>query len=350
MDPETRATLAQLAPGTALREGLERILRGRTGGLIVLGNDPAIEDMSGGGFRMDVEFTSAGLRELAKMDGAVIVDRQVTRILRAAVQLSPDPSIQTQETGTRHRTAERVARQTGLPVIAVSKSMFTIALYFRDEHRLLEDSTVLVGRANQALATLERYKQRLDEVNSTLSALEVEDLVTLRDVASVVQRLEMVLRMSDEISELVVLLGTDGRLLDLQLQEVISGVAVDRELLLADYLPDPTAGPGTIERLHTASDAAMVDLAALADLLGYPEAESLDEPLRPRGYRLLGRVPRLPDSIVERLIDHFGSLQRLLGASIGDLQSVEGVGAARARNIRDALSRLAESSILDRYQ
>ena len=346
-----RAALAQVAPGTDLREGLERILRGRTGGLIVLGHDEVVERISGGGFGMDVEFTSTGLRELAKMDGAVILDRNATRIVRAAVQLLPDPTIATQETGTRHRTAERVAVQTGFPVISVSKSMETIALYFEGQRKVLEESTVILGKANQALATLERYRQRLDEVGATLSALEVEDLVTVRDVLLVTQRLEMVRRMTSEIDEYVVELGADGRLLDLQLQEVVTGVGSDQVLLLRDYLPDSDGYEATITVLDEAEDAALVDLLQLGQLMALAsDIEGLDRPLSPRGYRLLGRVPRLPEPVVQRLIEHFGSLQKLLAASIDDLQSVDGVGEARARSVRDALSRLAESSILDRYQ
>jgi len=346
-----RTALSQVAPGTDLREGLERILRGRTGGLIVLGNNDVVEQISGGGFRMDVEFSSTGLRELAKMDGAVILDRNATRILRAAVQLLPDAGIPTQETGTRHRTAERVAVQTGFPVISVSKSMETIALYYDGQRKVLEDSTAILGKANQALATLERYRQRLDEVGSTLSALEVEDLVTVRDVLLVTQRLEMVRRMSSEIDEFVVELGVDGRLLDLQLQEVVSGVGTDQVLLLRDYLLDADAYQNTIKALDQAEDTALVDLLQLGQLMDLAgDTEALDQPLSPRGYRLLGRVPRLPDAVVERLIEQFGSLQKLLAASIDDLQSVDGVGETRARSVRDALSRLAESSILDRYQ
>ena len=267
------------------------------------------------------------------------------------MQLLPDPTIPTIETGTRHRTAERVAVQAGVPVISVSKSMHTIALYFDGQRKVLEDSTAILGKANQALATLERYRQRLDEVGSTLSALEVEDLVTVRDVLAVTQRLEMVRRMSAEIDEYVVELGVEGRLLDLQLQEVVSGVGTDQVLLLRDYLPDADQFARTIALLDEVDDAALVDLAQLATQMGLvSDIDDLDRPMSPRGYRLLGRVPRLPETVVERLIDHFGSLQKLLAASIDDLQSVEGVGEARARGVRDALSRLAESSILDRYQ
>ena len=236
-DELLRATLAAVARGTELRDGLERILRGRTGALIVLGHDKLVEQISTGGFPLDVEFSATRLRELAKMDGAIVVDREVSRILRAAAQLLPDSSIETSESGTRHRTAERVAKQTGYPVVSVSQSMRIVALYVGGQRHVLEDSDTILGRANQALATLERYRARLDEVSGTLSALEIEDLVTVRDAVAVVQRLEMVRRISDEISRYVVELGTDGRLLALQLDELMAGVDADRTLVIRDYLP-----------------------------------------------------------------------------------------------------------------
>src|SRR5688572_31147057 len=232
-----RATLASIAPGTPLRDGLERILRGRTGALIVLGQDRTVESIATGGFDLDVPFTATGLRELAKMDGAIILDRDITRILKSAVHLMPDQNIPSDETGTRHRTADRVARQTGFPVISVSQSMQIIAVYVGATRHVLEDSGQILSRANQALATLERYKLRLDEVSSTLSALEIEDLVTARDVAVVAQRLEMVTRIAREIEDYVLELGTDGRLLSLQLEELVTGVDTERELVIRDYLP-----------------------------------------------------------------------------------------------------------------
>ena len=248
-----RATLAAIAPGTALRDGLERILRGRTGALIVLGNDKTVDSIATGGFTLDVPFTATGLRELAKMDGAIIVDKDITRIHRAAVHLMPDHTIPSEETGTRHRTADRVARQTGFPVISVSQSMQIIAAYVGDIRHVLEDSGQILSRANQALATLERYKMRLDEVSSTLSALEIEDLVTVRDVAVVAQRLEMVTRIAREIDDYVLELGTDGRLLSLQLEELITGVDAERELVVRDYLPTGSAARPAPSRASTTS-------------------------------------------------------------------------------------------------
>ncbi len=348
-----RSTLAAVAPGTELRDGLERILRGRTGALIVLGFDDVVESICSGGFALDVEFSATRLRALAKMDGAVVVDRAARRIVRAAVQLLPDPTIETTESGTRHRTAERVAKQTGFPVVSVSQSMRIIALYVGGSRHVLEGSDVIQSRANQALATLERYKARLDEVSGTLSALEIEDLVTVRDVAAVVQRLEMVRRISEEIAGYVVELGVDGRLMALQLDELVGGVGSDRELVVRDYVDGGRAGDGLadVQAALAALDATeLLDLAHIARVLGLaPVDDSLDGAVGPRGYRLLSKVPRLPATIVDRLVGHFGSLQKLLAAGVDELMAVDGVGEQRARAVREGLSRLAESSILERY-
>ncbi len=347
-----RHTLAAVAPGTELRDGLERILRGRTGALVVLGHDKVVDAIATGGFPLDVEFSATRLRELAKMDGAVVVDRDVTRIVRAATQLLPDPTIETSESGTRHRTAERVAKQTGFPVVSVSQSMRIVALYVGSRRVVLEDSSQILSRANQALQTLERYKARLDEVTGTLSALEIEDLVTVRDVASVLQRLEMVRRIKDEISDYVLQLGVDGRLLTLQLEELTGGLSDDLDWVVRDYVVEArglTPAQATAG-LTTLGSTELLDLSAVAKAVGFlVVGDSLDASVSPLGYRLLSKVPRLPGAIVDRLVDHFGSLQKLLAAGIDDLMSVDGVGDGRARLVREGLSRLAETSILERY-
>ena len=271
-----RATLAAVAPGTAMHDGLERILRGRTGALLVLGHDRTVEAMSTGGFTLDVPFTATGLRELAKMDGAIVLDRDASRIHRAAVHLMPDPGIPSKETGTRHRTADRVARQTGLSVISVSQSMQIIAVYVGHIRYVLEDSAQILSRANQALATLERYKTRLDEVSSTLSALEIEDLVTVRDVAVVAQRLEMVTRIAREIEGYVLELGTDGRLLSLQLEELVTGVESERRSSCAttSRRRRRRTTEEVLDNLALLSQTELVDVAAVAAALGLPAARA----------------------------------------------------------------------------
>jgi diadenylate cyclase len=352
-DDSLRGVLATVAPGTWLRDGLERILRGNTGALIVIGWDRMVETLCTGGFPLDVEFSATRLRELCKMDGAVVLTSDGDRIVRAATHLMPDPAIPTEESGTRHRTAQRVALQTNFPVISVSQSMRIISLYLGERRYVLESVGELLGRANQAIATLERYKSRLDEVSNALSALEIEDLVTVRDAAIVSQRLEMVRRIADEVTGQVVELGSDGRLLALQLEELMAGVDADRELIARDYVPTGRRGRDpqqVLVELAELSATDLLDLTLVARAMGLPGTpEGLDSAASPRGHRLLARVPRLPGGVLERVVEHFGGLQKLLAASAEDLQVVDGIGESRARAVREAISRLAEVSIIDRY-
>ena len=319
----------------------------------MLGHDKNVEGILTGGFTLDVPFTATGLRELAKMDGAIVVDRDIARIYRANVHLMPDHTIPSEETGTRHRTADRVAKQTGAPGdLGVPVDADHRRLRRRDPLRARGLRARSWPRANQALATLERYKVRLDEVSSTLSALEIEDLVTVRDVAVVAQRLEMVSRIAREIDDYVNELGTDGRLLSLQLEELVTGVEAERGLVVRDYQPRVVvrrSPPRSWPSSRRSPPPTWSTSAAVAKALGLGTGEHLDGAVTPRGYRLLAKVPRLPPSVVDRLVEHFETLQKLLSASVEDLQVVEGVGELRARSVREGLSRLAESSILERY-
>lgn len=352
---DTRETIARLAPGTALRDGLERILRGRTGALIVLGYDDQVEELCDGGFELDVDFVPTRLRELSKMDGAVVLSTDGTRILRANVQLVPDHRIPTVESGTRHRAAERTAIQTGYPVVSVSQSMSIVSVYVGGIRHVINASETILSRANQAVATLERYKSRLDEVTRQLSVVEIEDFVTLRDALTVVQRLEMVRRVSVEIEQDVLELGTDGRQLALQLEELVGDNDAVRQLMVRDYLAgsepaSATAVESTLAALDKLTDVDLLDLTTLARAFGYPGTiEALDAPMSPRGYRVLTRVPRLQFTQIHRLVCSFGTLQGLLAATAADLQSVDGIGGLWARHIREGLSRLAEASINGPY-
>ncbi|MHA7282625.1 DNA integrity scanning diadenylate cyclase DisA [Arthrobacter sp. TMS2-4] len=348
-----KATLARVAPGTHLRDGLERILRGRTGALIVLGFDRTVDSICSGGFDIGIEFSPTRLRELAKMDGAIVCDKDAGKILRAAVQLVPDHTIETQESGTRHRTAERVAKQTGLPVISVSQSMQIIALYIDGLRHVLEGSEPVLARANQALATLERYRARLDQVTNSLSALEIEAMVTVRDVAVTLQRQEMVRRISEEISQYVLELGVDGRLLSLQVEELTTGLGPGSEMVLRDYMDLGSSTAPVDERVATLqgfSSTDLIDLGTIASVLGFnPSLDSLEAVIQPKGYRLLSGIKAMPPAVANRLVEHFDGLQNLMAANIEDLMAVDGIGEQRARTVREGLSRIAETSLLDRF-
>jgi len=344
--------LAAVAPGRPLREGLDRILQANMGALIVVGDGPDVLAICSGGFLLDAEFSPQRLSELAKMDGAIVLASDASRIARANVHLVPSPNVPTSETGTRHRTAERVARSIDVPIISVSEDMSVIAVYRHDLKHPLEAVPRLVNRANQALQTLERYKNRLDTVSGSLSALEVEDLVTIRDVVTVLQRAEMVRRIAEEIDGYIVELGVDGRLVLLQLEELMGGVEDDRRLVLKDYIQDPRMESldDAMEALSSLTTEDLLDLKTVAAVLGLPdETSELDASVQPRGYRLLSKIPRLPEGVIDRIVGQFATLQKIMRATIDDLDDVEGVGGVRARAIKEGLSRLAETSILDRY-
>jgi diadenylate cyclase len=343
--------LAFVAPGAPLREGLDRILQAEMGALIVVGDGPDVLNICSGGFLLDAAFSPQRLSELAKMDGAIILAPDATRIARANVHLVPNPNVPTSETGTRHRTAERVARSIDVTVVSVSEDQQVIAVYVGDEKHPLQPIPILLNRANQALQTLERYRNRLDDVSANLSALEVEDLVTVRDVVTVLQRTEMVRRIADELASDIVELGTDGRLVRLQLDELMGGVDDERRQVVRDYFHEESSWhlDEAMTALADLGTEDLLDLRTVSSMLHLPGTLDLDASVQPRGYRLLSRIPRLPDSIIEAIVERFGSLQKIMRATIDDLDDVGGVGETRARSIKDGLARLAESSILDRY-
>jgi diadenylate cyclase len=344
--------LASVAPGKPLREGLDRILQSKMGGLVVVGDGPDVLSICSGGFLLDAEFTPQRLYELAKMDGALILAADASRIARANVHLVPNPNVPTAETGTRHRTAERVARSVDVPVVSVSEALSVIAVYRNDRKHPLEPPPRLLNRSNQALQTLERYKNRLDLVSGNLSALEMEDQVTVRDVVTFLQRAEMVRRISEEIDGYILELGVDGRLARLQLEELMGGVEDDRRRVIQDYFQyRPQWRLAQADRaLQELAMENLLLLEEVAAVVHVPTAnQGLEGGVQPRGYRLLHRIPRLPDGVQDALVDRFGNLQKIMRATIDELDDVAGIGTVRARAIKEGLSRLAETSILDRF-
>jgi diadenylate cyclase len=338
--------LAMVAPGTALREGLDRILQAKHGALIVVGDDPGVLSVCSGGFLLDAEYTPQRLSELAKMDGAIILAHDASRIARANVHLVPESSIATTETGTRHRTAERVARSIDVPVIAVSEAMATIAVYRHGLKHTSQSSGWLIDRSSQALATQQRFRMRFDDALTSLSRLEMEDAVSVRDVVAVLQPGEMVCRIAEEIEGHLVELGSDGRLVHLQTEELRAGVSEALMLVLRDY-----AGPRALAQLRQLPSDALMDLDQVVAILGLPSIEGqLLAEMAPRGYRLLHRLPQLSPVLVERLVDRFGTLPEIMSANVMELESVEGIGSATARLIRDGLARMVEASIFERYE
>lgn len=349
---DVMSTLLQMvAPGTPFRDGLENVLRAKTGGLIVAGYSADLMEIVDGGFSIDCEFTPNHLYELAKMDGAIILSEDIRRILYANTQLVPDPTISSIETGIRHRTAERVAKQTGKLVVSISQRRNVITLYQGTLRYALKDIGVILTKANQAIQTLEKYKTVLDQALVNLGASEFEQIVTIHDVCNVVQRIEMVLRIKGEIKRYINELGTEGRLISMQLEELAGNTDYERLLLLKDYAKEPSEERIREIRqgLKRLGPEGILNHDDLARLLGYQGNAAMDEQLSPRGYRLLSKIPRLPSLIVTNLIERFKYLPYIVAANIEALDAVDGIGEARARSIKEGLKRIRDQVFIDRH-
>jgi diadenylate cyclase len=343
--------LQMVAPGTPFRDGLENVLRAKTGALIVVGYSPEVMEVVDGGFSINCDFSPNYLYELAKMDGAIILNEDVKRILYANTQLIPDSSISSIETGIRHRTAERVAKQTGQLVVSISQRRNVITLYQGQLRYALKEMGVILTKANQAIQTLEKYRAVFTQALTNLSALEYEELVTMHEVAYVIQRAEMVLRIKNEINRYVLELGNEGRLISMQKEELVGTAEEEAWLLLKDYAKDD--GDDKIHDIQTSirrlTSEELLDSAALIRLLGYPSLSAIvEEGLSPRGYRVLSKIPRLPSIIVHNLVDRFTALPRIVKASIDELDEVDGIGEVRARAIKEGLKRIREQVFVDR--
>src|SRR6056297_3581345 len=355
IDNKLMDILKVLAPGTIFRDGLENILRAQTGGLIVASDKDEVLELVNDGFKVNTPLSPARIYELAKMDGAIVLDEKAENILFANAQLIPDPTIKSGETGTRHKTAERVAKQTGELVIAISERRSIITIYKGDSKHILEDIRVVLVKANQAIQTLEKYRSVLDQALTNLSALEFEDLVTISDFAVVIQRTSRVLKIKNEIEKFISELGSEGRLIEMQLEELVSDVKEEGILLIKDYISDEweedTSDPEKVlENLTDWSSDEILTLNTISKALGYSgSVNALDETVSPRGYRIMRKIPRLPMPVIENLVEHFENLQEIIRASVDELDDVDGIGEVRAQAIKDGLRRLRDQVLLDRH-
>jgi diadenylate cyclase len=343
--------VARVAPGTELRQGIDDIIRSHEGALIVLGHPDGLSFLYSGGIRLEQPFTSQLLYELAKMDGAIIVNEACTRLAYANVQLMPDPTIPSAETGTRHRTAERVAKQTGALVVSISQQRETVTLFAGQERYQLDPIATVLAKTNQALAALETYRQRLQQALARLTALEFQSAVMLDDVLVVLQRAEMTTRMVEEIERGCVELGSEGRLIRMQLDELSGEVPAEKKAVVGDYhaSDDPADAAAALGRLSALGYQSLLEAEILAELLGYPRVNPLDYVVSPRGYRALAHIPRLPAGVIKRVVGGMQGLDAIVRASQRELEAVEGVGTVRAREIREGLRRLQEHNLVDRY-
>ena len=350
-DEAISEVLRMIAPGTPIRNGLENILKAKTGALIAIGGDnKEVMDLVDGEFRLDVEYTSSRLYELAKMDGAIILSSDFKKILYANAQLIPSSDIPTSETGTRHRTAERTAKQTGALVISISQRRGIITIFKGNSRYVLKDLEAVISKANQALQTVEKYKKVFDSKLNLLNEYEFNDIVTLENVIIAIQRAEMVMRVADEVNRAIDELGEEGRLLEMQLDELIGDLEKEELLIIKDYI-----APGKkrtcekiLDEIKKLGHDDLVKSEKFAKLLGYEDFDNYDEVgVYTRGYRVLNKIPRMPSNIVDNLVKSFKSFQHILAADIPKLDEVDGIGEVRARTIKQSLKRMQEQFVFD---
>jgi diadenylate cyclase len=351
LDPKILAAVGRIAPGTELRAAIDDIIRSSEGALIVIGEPADLAFLLSGGIKLEVPFTPQLLYELAKMDGAILVNTACSKLAYANVQLMPDPTIPSAETGTRHRTAERVAKQTDALVISISQQRETVTVFVGQSRYSLEPIADVLAKTNQALATLETYRARLEQVLTRLTALEFQNAVMLDDVLVTLQRAELTTRMAEEIERACVELGEEGRLIRMQLEELVADVPDEKAALVYDYHAEGGADRTSegLEALAGLPYNQLLEFELLA-VLGYPATiNPLDFSVAPRGYRVLSHIPRLPDGVVKRVVASHEGLEGIVRASQRELEAVEGVGTVRAREIREGLRRLQENNLVDRY-
>lgn len=345
-----REALMMISPGTRLRDAISAILQSRTGALICIGDPKRLAELSEGGVKVDTPCTPQLLYELSKMDGAIILSKDAHHIIYANRFLKPDTSIVSNETGTRHRAAERIARQAKCIAIAVSERRSSVTLYVHKTKHVMDSIPTLLNKASQAIQTLEKYMYALKETLQELSIREFQDMVTIFDVCGAVQRCEMVRRISKEVDPHILELGTEGRLLSLQMHELLMPLE-EAELVVKDYYRDK---PGfefsqVKEKIGELTQAEILNLSSISQALGYgPNPRSIDAYLAPRGYRVLTTTHRLPTQIIENLVERFGSLKEIIRAPKDELDAVEGVGEVLAERVRVSLDLLRNQLVLDR--
>lgn len=354
---EVLELLKKVAPGTILREGLDNILKAKTGALIVVSESEEVMNIADGGFKLDLEFTPASIYELSKMDGAIVVSSDLKKILRANVQLVPDHNIKTSETGTRHRTAERVAKQTNELVICISQRRGIITIFKGEYRYVVKDTETVIIEATQMLETLEKYKRVFDNLLSVLTEHEFDDIVYLELVANAIYRSEMIIKLKNEVEKTIIELGDEGRLINIQLLELIDNVEQEEKQIIQDYMIESKkkgkrSAENVLEEIRKLDRKGLIDSEKIIKILGYESdstTELLDMNVSPRGYRVLNKIPKMPMSIIEKIVDSFGTLQMVCNASVAQLDDVEGIGERRAKIINQTLKRLQEQNILKLY-
>ena len=335
--------LTQLLPGEPLRIGVDLIADKKSGALIVIGSSAKLEKISSGGVDLiNCEYSPEMLSELAKMDGAIIVDELVTKILKANVHLNPSDTLNTSQTGTRHRTAERTAEETSLTVITVSEESSLVKVFTNSDTTELEEPSVILGRVNESLQSVDRMRRRFDDAVTELGELEIENSLSNQQVLEVIQRGELLTRLAKQVRSEALRLGGEAGLVLIQIDSLESGVTSTLNLVLKDHLPAKKYRniAKAIDEISRQSYEELNDINYLGSVLG---KLPLDDLSISKGYRVLARLPNLPENLHDSIIQKFKTLPKLLSASPEKLYEIEGIGRGRAQQLRNYFDTLLKN-------
>jgi len=352
MGKKMEKLFCKITPGTVLREGLDNILDAGTGALIVLDGHDSLDELRDGGFEINCQFTPQRLHELSKMDGAIILDEKSEIIKYANVHMQPDSKYKTNESGTRHRTAQRVAKQTNNLVIAISERRNIITLYKGDSKYKVKKLADAILEGNQAMKTFERYKHVLERALQNITILEFDRMVTLSEVVTVLQRFEMLVRIRAEVKKTIIELGVEGKFLQIQLEELFKGVLKEEEDFIKDYISlekDEISYDSIKEKLMKLGDLELLEGENIAGALGYGRSlATFDIELETRGYRLLNKISRITRKDTEKIISKYGKLSKILELSIEELMDIRGISKFKARSVKKGIERVKITAELER--
>ncbi len=332
--------IEKTAPGTPIRTGLSNIIDAGIGALIIVGYDDEVEKVIDGGFFINCEYSPERLFELAKMDGAIIIDDDCKKILYANVHIQTDRKYKTTESGTRHRTAERAAKQLNRIVIAVSERKNALNVYRGDKKYRLRNSAELNVATAQSIKILESYRSVLDKELANLSMLELDDLVTFFDVATILQRFEMISRIKEEIKFYLTEYGVDGRLMNLQVSELLFGLEEEYSDFVKDYVNVGMDVEDVNNNLSILNDEELLEIENLCSAIGYPKSYStLDNKITSKGYRMLGKISKLTKKDIEKIVSTYNSIAELQETSDEELLAIK-MSKFKIKALRSGLKRL----------
>lgn len=333
--------IRQTAPGTALRHALDMIIAGHLGALICIGDTENVLAAGDDGFKLDISFTSNRLFELSKMDGAIVIEEDLSHILRANYHLNPDPSLPTSETGMRHRTAARMSLLTRATVISVSERRQAITLYVDGRGHQIRSVGELMTSVNQLLVSMQNTRHQLDRSLLRLTSLELDNYVTLDDVVDTLYLFEVLMTEGEELDRLILQLGHEGRTIRMQRDEFIGDMDDEYTLMIRDYASDSSeeAAQAIRRAFHDTNNTKMRSAPRIASLLGY-EGKREEDSITPLGLRTLSNVSVVRKGMADKIVDEYGSLSELMSDIKKNPDRLDDLGINNPAILADSLYRM----------